>query len=94
MLLMLLAFCGCRNQAPVNKPEPNPTTIRMFTATWCAACKADAPLLERLAQQGVVIERIDVDANPELAGQFKVVSIPAYFQLDHVTGTWNRVRIR
>ena len=91
---MLIAFCGCTNQAPVNRPESTPTTIRMFTATWCAACKADEPRLERLARQGVVIERIDVDANPELAGQFGVVAIPAYFQLDYATGTWNRIRIR
>lgn len=91
---MLIAFCGCTDQAPVNKPEPTPTTIRMFTATWCAACKADEPRLERLARQGVVIERIDIDANPELAGQFGVISIPAYFQYDHATGAWNRVRIR
>lgn len=91
-MLTILAFCGC-NQKPMVKPEPQPT-VRMFTATWCAACKRDEPRLERLARQGVRIEKIDVDANPELAGQFGVVSIPAYFLLDPATGNWSRTSIR
>lgn len=94
-MVSLLMFCGCKNQAPLNKPEPTPpVTIRMFTATWCAACKRDEPRLERLARQGVRIERIDVDANPELTGQFGVVSIPAYFLYDPATGNWTRTKIR
>lgn len=90
-MVLLLAFCGCNAE---NQPAIPPVTVRAFTATWCAACKKDEPRLARLARQGVVIERIDVDIYPKVAGQFGVVTIPAYFQLDHATGNWSRVRIR
>ncbi|BCI78766.1 thioredoxin [Mycolicibacterium mucogenicum] len=50
-----------------------------FWATWCGPCKMIAPVLEELAGEKageLTIAKLDVDANPETARSFNVVSIP------------------
>ncbi|MBQ8768222.1 MAG: thioredoxin [Oscillospiraceae bacterium] len=49
-----------------------------FFAEWCGPCKMIAPSLEEIAAENEHIKvcKIDVDAEPELARQFKVNSIP------------------
>lgn len=51
-----------------------------FSATWCGPCKMLAPVLEDVSEQmkdKVAFYNIDVDENPDLAGQFGIASIPA-----------------
>lgn len=51
-----------------------------FTATWCGPCQRIAPILEELAKEyegRIVIYKVDVDANKDLAQAFNVSSIPA-----------------
>ena len=50
-----------------------------FWATWCGPCKMIAPALEELAGEKageLTVAKLDVDANPETARSFNVVSIP------------------
>lgn len=49
-----------------------------FWAGWCGPCQMLAPILEEIASEveDVKIAKLNVDENPELAQQFKVMSIP------------------
>ena len=52
-----------------------------FYADWCQPCKRVAPILEEIANENagqVAVYKVDVDADPELAMEFKVESIPNF----------------
>ena len=55
-----------------------------FWATWCGPCRMVAPILEEIAaeREDVIIGKIDVDQEMELAMQFKIVSIPTLIVMD------------
>lgn len=53
-----------------------------FWAPWCQPCKQLTPVLEKIVKsmQGAVrMVKIDIDANPEIATQFRIQSVPAIF---------------
>ena len=49
-----------------------------FWATWCMPCKMLAPTLEALSSESTdfVVGKVDIDENPELAQQYRIMSIP------------------
>ena len=56
----------------------NALVLLDFWAVWCGPCKMIAPLLSQIAEEreDVVIGKVDVDSEMELAMQFGVSSIP------------------
>jgi len=50
-----------------------------FYADWCGPCRMVSPIIEELAKQyegKVLVGKVDVDANPQVAGKYGVMSIP------------------
>ena len=51
-----------------------------FYATWCGPCKATAPILDSLAEEyedKIIVYKVDVDKEQELASMFGIRSIPS-----------------
>lgn len=56
-----------------------------FWATWCGPCKMLAPIIAEIAEEyagRVKVCKVDVDEQPELAGAFRVSSIPTLVIMD------------
>ena len=59
--------------------EAAPLAMVDFWAAWCGPCKMLSPAVEELAEQygdKVLVGKVNVDEEPELARRFGIMSIP------------------
>ena len=49
-----------------------------FWATWCGPCRMVSPIVDQIADErsDIMVGKINVDEQPELAQQFRIISIP------------------
>ena len=63
------------HQEVLNSDKP---VLLDFWAPWCGPCRLLAPILDQVAEEreDIKVVKVNVDEEPELAGQFRVYSIP------------------
>jgi len=54
-----------------------------FSANWCGPCKMVGPTLEKVSQQGIPVQKIDVDQDPEIVSKYGVRNIPTILKVDN-----------
>ncbi|MBR1585372.1 MAG: thioredoxin [Clostridia bacterium] len=63
----------------VSEAKKSAVAVVDFSATWCGPCKMLAPVVEAVSEEyagQVDFYNVDVDDAPELAGEYKVQSVP------------------
>ncbi|TVQ47616.1 MAG: thioredoxin [Saprospirales bacterium] len=59
--------------------ETDALVVADFWAVWCGPCKMIAPIIDEAASEyngEVVIGKVDVDNNPQVASKYSIRSIP------------------
>ena len=77
-LLVLIAGCATLPKQEQRQGCQRPKVLA-FTASWCTPCQRAKPALIQIQAAGVDVEIIDIDAQPALAKQYGVTSVPTFF---------------
>lgn len=53
-----------------------------FSAPWCGPCRQFGPVMQKIADSGIPVEKINVDNAPQVAAAYTVKSIPTTILTD------------
>jgi putative thioredoxin len=88
--------------AVIERSKEVPVVVDLW-AEWCGPCRTLGPILEKVigeTEGRVELAKVDVDSNPQVAGAFRVQSIPAVYALsggqvvDHFIGALPETAVR
>ena len=68
-----------------------------FSATWCGPCKMLAPVVETVSEKlagKVDFYNVDVDDAPELAGEYRVNSVPCLVMMKNCWFVGESMKVR
>lgn len=82
------------------KASDKPVLLDFF-ATWCGPCAKMSPLVDEVAEENsnIVVGKIDVDEEADLAAEFGIMSIPTLVVLkngeiaDKAVGVVNKAKL-
>ena len=72
------------NNANFDEAVKNGVALVDFYADWCGPCRMMAPILEAVAaeKEDLLVAKVNVDENAELASRYGVMSIPTLVVLE------------
>ena len=53
-----------------------------ISATWCGPCKTFAPVMSKVAELGIPVQKLDADKDQSSVMQYGVRSIPTVVKVD------------
>lgn len=68
--------------------------ILYFSAPWCGPCKMFKPKMEALKAEGLPIQFIDVDQQPDMAQQYGIRNVPTTIFLNGGTETNRAIGVK
>ena len=64
-----------------NKIKNEDISVIQFSAAWCGPCKVLGPTIDKLAGQGLPVQKINVDNDQALSAQYGIRSIPTILKV-------------
>ena len=61
-----------------------------ISATWCGPCKMFAPVMAKVAESGIPVQKLDADKDQESVMKYGVRSIPTVVKIDSSGNVLNR----
>lgn len=67
-----------------------------FYADWCGPCRTLMPVIEQISQENpdILVGKINIDSEPELAQKFGVMTIPSLFVIKNGAVVSSSVGVR
>ena len=53
-----------------------------FSAPWCGPCKMFGPTMDKLAAEGLNIQKVNIDTENELTAKYGIRSVPTVIKVD------------